>query len=121
VESAYLDTILNFYTDAGFPLLMVLDVELAGQIPNVPGEVLSLPPVQDMTVGRSDLQTVIRSCLREIFWCRLESEDKAFMIHFGYDFYVYISGVEPSPTTRAIAQSRGVFIEPCQSPYLGSE
>lgn len=121
MENAYIDTIVDFCTDAGCLSLTVRDAEQAGPIPNVLGEVLLVPPAPLSKVSCDDLPIVIRSCLREIFWCRLEAEDESFKIHFGYDYYVYILGVEPSSVTLATARARGMFVEPWQSPYLRVE
>ncbi|MGC4071359.1 MAG: hypothetical protein QM760_02330 [Nibricoccus sp.] len=60
------------------------------------------------------LAAVVRGCLREMVWCRLESE--ACSIAFGYDYYTYWLGPIPSVSTVALAKERGLFLEPSTVP-----
>ncbi|MFZ5897295.1 MAG: hypothetical protein ACOY0T_39930 [Myxococcota bacterium] len=43
------------------------------------------------------------------------------MIHFGYDFYVYLVGMPMTSQTRDIASTSGLFVEPFRSPYVDTE
>jgi hypothetical protein len=61
---------------------------------------------------------VLRSLLREEYWCRLESET-AF-VHVGWDYYMYISVLKSCPLAESIAQNRGLFVEQFRSPYAES-
>lgn len=117
VENAYIETAMVFHADAGAPFLLARDVEIAGSNPNIPGDVVSVPPAEGQPIGRADLVAVIRSCLREIFWCRLEAEEKLCMIHFGYDYYMYLTGMSLTAHTFDVARAGGLFLEPFQSPY----
>ena len=44
--------------------------------------------VQASTLSINDVLQISRGCLREEYWCRLESDQIFF--HFGYDYYMYI-------------------------------
>lgn len=58
---------------------------------------------------------LVRDCLRELCWCRLNGQ--AFYIHFGYDYCVYL-GCEILPDEmKQIAECFGLFAEEMQSPY----
>ena len=120
VERAYIETTIAFHSDAGSPPLVARDIERGGTAPNVPGDVVAHPPREGRPVERTDLATLIRSCLREIVWCRLEADDRSCMIHFGYDYYVYLTGPQVSAHTVALARAGRLFLEPCESPYLRS-
>ena len=120
VEDAYVETAMAFHADAGAPVLFARDVEMSGKAPNIAGAVLSSPPSEESPVGRGELPVWIRSCLREIVWCRLESPSGNCMIHFGYDYYMYLTGPRLEESTRALATARGLYLEPFESPYLRS-
>ena len=61
------------------------------------------------------LSTIVRACLREMLWCRLESE--SCTIAFGYDYYVYWAGIAPSAKTLDVVQQRGkLFLERVERP-----
>lgn len=118
VEKAFVETATAFHIGAGAPLLLAHDVEIAGSNPNVPGDVVSVPPAEDQAIGRDDLAIVIRFCLREIIWCKLEAAEHSCMIHFGYDYYMYLTGVALTAHACEVAQAGGLFLEPFRSPYL---
>lgn len=119
-EQAYVDSAVAFYGDAGAPPLVVRAPEFAGPPTSllVPGEVLVSVPEEGAHIGLSELPVIVRSCLRELMWCRLEAEDFSCMVHFGYDYYMYLTGAEPSRATLELMSGGGLFCEPCQSPYL---
>ncbi|WP_438015511.1 hypothetical protein WMF18_32215 [Sorangium sp. So ce315] len=118
VENAYIETSMAFHLDTGAPPLLAHDVEAAGSIPNLPGQVVLAPPAEDHLVGRSELPVIIRSCLREIVWCRLEAKDGSCVIHFGYEYYMYLVGICLKMSAVEVAQAVGLFMEPFRSPYL---
>ncbi|EYF02641.1 hypothetical protein [Chondromyces apiculatus] len=116
-EEAYVETVMAFHEDAGAPILCACGVEAAGSDPGLPGDVAKAPPLEGQAVRRGELAALIRACLREIFWCRLEAEDGGCAIHFGYDFYVYLTGRDLTGRVRDVAHAGGLFLEPFQSPY----
>jgi hypothetical protein len=70
-----------------------------------------------MRLSGGALGDVCRLVLREILWCKLESEN-GFYIHFGYDYYMYIGGPAPSENSIAYGRQQGLFVEEMESPYL---
>lgn len=117
VENAYIETSMAFHVDTGAPHLFAHDVESAGSTPNLPGQVVLAPPAEDQLVERSELPIIIRSCLREIIWCRLEAKDGSCMIHFGYEYYMYLTGICLRTSAVEVAQAVGLFMERFRSPY----
>ncbi|WP_405163666.1 hypothetical protein OG203_00650 [Nocardia sp. NBC_01499] len=65
---------------------------------------------------------LVRAMLRDNgAWCRLEVEDR-FLVHVGYDQYVYLGSVDPCERAQARAVDLGLFVEPIkQSPYAADD
>lgn len=63
-----------------------------------------------------EVKPVIRECLRNSIWCKLEA--KNFFVHFGYDFYIYIGCVLSKAYVESIVVKNGLFCELFQSPYI---
>ncbi|WP_437777113.1 hypothetical protein [Sorangium sp. So ce1097] len=118
VEKAYIEASMAFHVDTGAPPLFAHNVEAAGSSPNLPGQVALAPPAEDQLVERSELPIIIRSCLREIIWCRLEAKDGSCVIHFGYEYYMYLTGVCLTTSAVEVAQAGGLFMERFRPPYL---
>lgn len=76
-----------------------LDAEFVSQIKNG----LRL----DMTEIKKTVMLVLRDC----FWCELLSETGKVKIEFGYDYYVYIQGVNIDANTISSFWSEGIYIE----------
>ena len=70
-------------------------------------------------IPAADLQTIVRSILREECWCRLHGT--GFFIHFGYDYYIYVGCHLPLEAIRPLAARHGLFCEPFRSPYHDEE
>ncbi len=117
VEAAHLDVIVSSYQDAGHPPLLVRGPEWNGLGKLIAGQVLTSAPRENEPVSEARLPVLARTCLREICWCRIETADESYGIHFGYDFYVYLVGVELTPSTHGVARSGGLFLERFESPY----
>jgi hypothetical protein len=105
VESAYIESAAAFLKEAGVRELEVVGLDNAGARSPPEGAVI---PVERVPV-------VLRSLLREEYWCKLES--KSAFIHVGWDYYMYIGVLKPCPLAESIAQSRGLFVEQFRSPY----
>ena len=75
-----------------------------------PLPVMITPAVETLPLG-----PVIRSVLREEFWCRLEGP--AGYLHFGWDFYMYVGVPYPCPKSQELARGLGLFVEEYPSPY----
>jgi hypothetical protein len=66
------------------------------------------------------LDNICRLVLREVIWCKLESESGHY-IHFGYDYYMYIGSPIRSKAAIDRARDRGLFVEEIlESPYLNT-
>jgi hypothetical protein len=65
-----------------------------------------------------EMKLVIRMILREMIWCKLESNSH-LKIHFGYDYYMYIGVSNYSKAKSIISkiQASGLFVECYESPY----
>ena len=107
VEDAYVSVALAFLREAGCHTLVARGVENAGGSNHAPVE------GKRLTLDRLD--DLLRRILREEFWCRLEG-DHGF-IHVGWDYYLYVGVAQECPEARRIAAERGLFVEPCVSPY----
>jgi len=107
VEQAYLQAAVAFLAEANIVKLKVVGLENHQQI-------LSAPP-EGSTIQSSEASQVLRSLLREEYWCKLENP-KSF-IHVGYDYYMYIGLPTKCPNAIAVANSIGLFVEEFPSPY----
>ena len=119
VESAYLAAALACFNESGVPHLVVTGLQRNNfQIPLVvTEECIEVPDIDEGTTLTGDeICAVCRLVLREAFWCRLEFE-RDFFIHFGWDYYMYCGCSKPLRSSLRIAESRGLFVEPCNSPY----
>jgi hypothetical protein len=71
---------------------------------------------EGMKIDGSNLPQLCRLILREIIWCRLES-DQNFYIHFGWDFYMYIGTSIWPDASVDFTRQQGLFVEEIESPY----
>lgn len=62
------------------------------------------------------LELVIRACLRGELWCKLVGQGGC-EIHFGHDYYSYVTGVQPSGKLVWWARMNDIYVEPFESPY----
>jgi hypothetical protein len=109
VENAYIATALAFLREAAVSHLTVRALQNARGLPIRFGEGDSLP------IER--ISEVLRSVLREEFWCRLESSS-AF-VHVGWDYHMYLGVTRPCPAARRQAEDNGLFVEEFASPIAG--
>ena len=122
VENAYVASALRFLTEAGLNSLKVTSLEtknLSGveksRLADIPFE----PNLVEEGMSASDetLESICRLVLREVLWCRLESQE-GFYIHFGWDYYMYVGSTVPSEKSVLYGRQRSLFIEAVRSPYL---
>ena len=125
-ETAYVNTVLVFMSDAGLDALRVVDRDNIQRYvnDNQCQDINLLPdslPLGSM-VSKDELPDVIRLTLREIFWYKLETgsgiSGLKFYLHFGWDFYMFIGSNSPSTEAIRYAEGNGLFVEPMRSPYL---
>jgi hypothetical protein len=109
VEDAYVAAAIAFLRESAVPQLAVRTLEKKqGQAVRFSeGDALPIEQLPD----------VLRSVLREEFWCRLEATD-AF-VHVGWDYYMYVGVPRPCPAARRKAQELGLYVEDFASPYRG--
>ena len=125
VESAYVAAARAFFEAAGCPLLTVIDLESHEAPPRTVSlglaDILEPPVHEGDKIGDGELDRICRLNLRELVWCKLEAESKAFYLHFGYDFYMYVGAQAPSEEIIRRVEASGLFVEPMRSPYLDEE
>ena len=111
VESAYIDSALAFLREAGIRSLSAHSIQNPRASSSAPqeGAILEL----------SVLPAVMQGMLREELWCRLEAPE-AF-VDFGWDYYMYVGVPVPCESACELARGRGLFVEPCRSPYRGDD
>jgi hypothetical protein len=110
VESAYVESVMEFITEDQITALHAVGVENHGN---------AISPNEGQIIPTCDLPEIIRSVLREEFWCRLEVEDR--FIHFGYDYYIYIGVHNRCEASIQSAHAKRLFVESFTSPYLETE
>jgi hypothetical protein len=102
VEDAYVFAVLRFFVDAGQP-----DLRSVGVAIKRPETVLS----EGQRLDVNDLEWVTRACLREQLWCRIETADRSFGVHFGYDYYMYICTPAAREEVLDDVRAQGLFVE----------
>jgi len=68
---------------------------------------------EGQTLEIKELAPVLRSILRNEFWCRLEAKDG--FIHFSWDYYMYVGVSDADENLIKKANQRELFVEPCTS------
>jgi len=66
-------------------------------------------------IGLELLPDLCKLALREYIWLKIESE--LMVIHFGYDYYMYIGVEKFDKSLIKQFEEKGIFIESYQSPY----
>ncbi len=123
VEDAYVSTALKFVSEACLDSLTITYLEPAHVLKERVKDLRDIAfdaerAKKGMSLSGEALDNVCRLVLREIFWCKLESE-RAY-IHFGYDYYMYIGSPVRSEKAIAYGKQEGLFIEEMESPYLSA-
>ena len=106
VEEAYLQSAIDFariWSSGGFTISGLEDHNENTQL------------VEGQQMTANDLPCVLRSILRNEFWCRLESLDG--FIHVGHDYYMYMGVPKIDRGIIATVYERGLFVEDVTSPY----
>ena len=108
IEQSYLDAAVAFLHEAGVAELAVVALDNNGQCAAAPRE--------GSFIKLGEIPAVLRSLLREEFWCKLEGPDS--FVHVGYDYYMYVGTPSDCASASASAQSKGLFVEAFKSLYL---
>lgn len=119
VEGEYVSAVVQFMQIAGVRRLTVSGLELHGcdrlPLPLREDCDRSFASIQEgQTVESPAITDIVRLALREAIWCRLFG-DKAFYVHFGYDYYMYIGYDGDWDLVKQVSTS--LCIEPFESPY----
>lgn len=101
VEASYLAAARAFADEAGVTELEVRSVD-HGPRDLTEGELASI----DRAIE------ILRLMLREEAICTLEALTNDFVLHVGFDYYMYIGAAQPCPHAVALATSNGLFVEP---------
>lgn len=67
-------------------------------------------------ISIQDISQIVRFALREIIWCKLVSD--RMLVHFGYDYYMYVGSEYKSQEMLDVIKSNGLFVDEMKSPYL---
>jgi hypothetical protein len=130
-EAAYLTAVAAFAADSDITQVAIREPEVAlafvhfGLEPAIDGHGLAglFPP--DLTgyhdgaeVPMTVALELVRAMLRDNgAWCRLEVDDQ-FLIHVGWDQYLYVGSTRPCHRAVAVTHQQGLFAERLtQSPY----
>lgn len=107
IEQAYLEAAVAFLKEGRIDELTVTGLENHGKVPTAPQD--------GSRIKTEDVPEVVRSLLREDFWCKLETPGA--YIHVGYDYYMYIGTPIECGSASLAAQANGLFVEALKSPY----
>lgn len=119
VEQAYVDVVKSILARLRVVELEITELENYGEPPSplhIQGITTSVQAIDDgIKVSGQVLEDVMRLCLREVIWCKLQGEG-GFYVHFGYDYYMYV-GYGGEMSLDGIS-AVGIYIEERESPYL---
>ena len=124
VENKYISSALHFFNETDLKKLSVVGLEQKqDQKRNIEDARFSGINYEKnifregMEIDGSNLPQLCRLILREIIWCRLESNQN-FYIHFGWDFYMYIGTSIWPDVSIDFTKREGLFVEEMESPYF---
>lgn len=125
VETAYINSMIKFMEESNIDSLRILqlDKKISEEdltSPLYEQEFEKLVLKEDLLVNKNELRLICKMILRNFIWCKLYSKDQ-FFIHFGWDYYMYIGSNVSCQSAIRFAESNGLFVEPCTSPYFFSE
>lgn len=110
VEASYISAILMLLKRSKVKTLKIAYIE--NHLESV------VAPKKNDVFDLNRVVNVFKSVLRNEYWCTLISEDENVYVHFGYDFYMYISVPIASKNSIDKIESSGLFVEDMISPYL---
>ena len=106
IESAYINLAIDFMKYSGVSFLKVVGLEDYKNKNKLK---------ENESISVDTLESILRSILRNEFWCRLESKNG--FIHFGWDYYMYIGVSKVNELAISHTKERGLFVEEFISPY----
>lgn len=121
IESAYVTTARSFAVESGVFAMRIVELEI-DTIDESDLTMIGLPSIEPalhiqegavLPINR--LGGVVRAVLRELVWCKIESD--SFFIHFGRDYYMYVGSDSACEHSQDTAQIAGLYVEKWNSPY----
>ena len=119
VESAYVDTVKELLKVSGVKFLTIVDPstfylrrEKAFNKENKAMYQIVSSLKEGQRIASSKIDTVLKACLRELFWCALVNEAKKVQVDVGYDYYLHFHSRLPEETISKIARSHGLYCNP---------
>ncbi len=106
IENRYLCCIRDIMNCSCIPYMLISGLEIYEKCIWSEGCIVSVEKID----------TIIRDCFRNVCWCKLEYDD--MYIHFGYDFYIYVSTHSEADVVNEICNRYSLFAEEIfASPY----
>ena len=109
VESAYINSLKLLLNQSGLSNLNIVNLENYQDKYNFSGN----------SIPCNEFARAFRSVLRSEYWCMFVNGHS--YVHFGYDFYSYISIPRVSESDLGLIESWGLFVEKCKSPFLDND
>ena len=106
VESSYINTAINFMKNSDVESLKIVGLEDSDEVSKLKN---------NETILISNIEKILKSILRDEFWCTLESKNG--FIHFGYDYYMYLGVLNFDYSLKQNAEQNNLFVENFESPY----
>ncbi len=120
-ESSYVDAATSFAVESGIFHLRVVDLD-RNTFDQAELTELGVPPIDTVprmadgsTISMNAWGGLIRAVLRELTWCKLESDP--FFLHFGFDYYMYVGSDSTCESSQRTTREAGLFVEEFASPY----
>jgi hypothetical protein len=97
VVSLYTNYIEEYFVDADYQWLLEEEFKV-------------IKLFEDKPLNISEIETVLKMILRNFMGCSLEVDGK-FKLHFGYDYYMYVSLPSIDEDTISYIESMGLYFE----------
>lgn len=108
-EDAYVATAISFLRESGSQTVTVRQLE------DPRGEAAKLKVHEECGLNHKHASFLMRLILRNLAWCKLESDGG--IVHFGWDYYMYVGVRIPCDESRVLAGNHGLFVEDSPSPF----
>jgi hypothetical protein len=121
VENLYIEAIKLFMECHDISALQVNSLErnkkLEKDVHNNSNMITLFNGVQESDwIKEVDIKDFCSLILRDKIWCKLRYKRK-MVVHFGWDFYMYIGSVSSCEEVIAEIEKSGLFVEVFKSPY----
>ena len=106
MEQNYIDFVKNALQICGINELEIIQLEKYSS---------RLEWENQQWINLQQISSFMKDCLREKCWAKLVTKD--FFLHFGYDYYMYISSNLNEQMLQELACRFDLFVEKYESPY----